>query len=83
MLGSLDDPRLTDGVVALRLPDERDLPAIDLGIHDAEVVRWFGQPTRTAQEVLDWIGTMGRAADLSREPGLVHDYSWPCILMQW
>ena len=54
MLGSLDDLRLTDGVVTLRLTDERDLPAIDLGIHDAEVVRWFGQPTRTAQEVLDW-----------------------------
>ena len=40
--------------MTLRLTDERDLPAIDLGIHDAEVVRWFGQPTRTAQEVLDW-----------------------------
>jgi RimJ/RimL family protein N-acetyltransferase len=54
MRGSIDDPRLTDGVVTLRLPDERDLPAIDLGIHDAEVVRWFGRSTRTAQEVLDW-----------------------------
>ena len=54
MRGSPDDPRLSDGVVTLRLPDERDLPAIDLGIHDVEVVRWFGQPTRTAQEVLDW-----------------------------
>jgi RimJ/RimL family protein N-acetyltransferase len=39
------DPPLTDGVVTLRPPDERDLKAIDLGVHDPAVVRWYGQPS--------------------------------------
>jgi len=43
---------LSDGVVNLRPPDERDLTAIDLGIHDPDVVRWFGQPDSSAMEVL-------------------------------
>lgn len=46
------DPPLNDGVVTLRRPDERDLPAIELGIHDPDVVRWFGQPESTATETL-------------------------------
>jgi RimJ/RimL family protein N-acetyltransferase len=44
---------LSDGVVTLRPPDERDLTAIDLGIHDPDVVRWFGQPDASATEVLE------------------------------
>jgi [ribosomal protein S5]-alanine N-acetyltransferase len=46
------DPPLSDGVVSLRPPEERDLPAIDLGIHDAEVVRWFGRPDSSALDLL-------------------------------
>ena len=43
---------LTDGVVALRTPDERDLDAIAAGIADPDVVRWLGPPPGTAQDVL-------------------------------
>ncbi len=45
-------PPLTDGVVILRPPDEGDLAAIDLGLHDPDVVRWFGQPVSSAVDVL-------------------------------
>ncbi len=38
--------------MTLRPPDERDLPALDLEIHDADVVRWFGQPDSSAIDVL-------------------------------
>ena len=46
------DPPLSDGVVTLRAPDERDLEAMDQGIHDPDVVRWFGQPEGSAKEIL-------------------------------
>ncbi len=46
------DPPLSDGVATLRPPDERDLEAIDIGIHDPDVVRWFGAPDMAAAEVL-------------------------------
>ncbi len=45
-------PQLTDSVVTLRPPDEGDLVAIGLGLHDPDVVRWFGQPVSSAAEVL-------------------------------
>jgi hypothetical protein len=47
------DPPLTDGVVWLRPADERDTHAIERGITDPEVVRWFGQPTTSARDVLE------------------------------
>ena len=47
------NPPLTDGVVTLRPPDESDLTAIDLGLHDSDVVRWFGQPQASASDVLE------------------------------
>lgn len=47
------DPPLTDGVVSLRPPEERDLPAIERGIHDPDVIRAFGRPTLVADEVLE------------------------------
>jgi hypothetical protein len=47
------DPPLTDGVVWLRPADERDAHAIERGITDPEVVRWFGQPTTSARDVLE------------------------------
>ena len=46
------DPPLSDGVVWLRPADERDIHAIERGITDPEVVRWFGQPTTSARDVL-------------------------------
>jgi RimJ/RimL family protein N-acetyltransferase len=47
------DPPLGDGIVSLRPADERDLEAIERGITDPEVIRWFGQPKLSAREVLD------------------------------
>jgi RimJ/RimL family protein N-acetyltransferase len=43
---------LTDGVVTLREADERDLDAIQVGIHDPDVVRWIGPPHGTAADTL-------------------------------
>jgi RimJ/RimL family protein N-acetyltransferase len=47
------DQPLTDGVVMLRPPADRDLAAIEEGIQDPEVIRWFGQPTLSPSEVLE------------------------------
>jgi RimJ/RimL family protein N-acetyltransferase len=43
---------LSDGVVTLRPPDERDLDALELGIHDPDVVRWIGPANGSAADVL-------------------------------
>jgi RimJ/RimL family protein N-acetyltransferase len=48
-----DEARLTDGVVTLRSPDERDLDAIANGIEDSDVVRWIGPPEGSARETLE------------------------------
>jgi RimJ/RimL family protein N-acetyltransferase len=37
-------PRLTDGRVRLREIEPADLPAIDAGQHDPDVMRWIGAP---------------------------------------
>jgi len=50
---SAPDPPLSDGVVALRLPEERDLAAIQRGIADPDVIRSFGRPTLTAEQLLE------------------------------
>jgi ribosomal-protein-alanine N-acetyltransferase len=47
------DPSLTDGVVTLRPPEDRDLEAIEQGINDREVVLWFGHSRLTAGEILE------------------------------
>ena len=44
---------LSDGSVTLRASEPRDLPAIDTGIHDPDVVRWIGPPEGSAIDVLD------------------------------
>jgi len=36
----------------LRASELRDLPAIEAGIHDPDVVRWIGPPEPSAQDVL-------------------------------
>ena len=45
-------PALSDGRVLLRAAEHRDLPAIDAGIHDPDVIRWIGPPEPTAHDVL-------------------------------
>lgn len=45
-------PALKDGRVALRAVERRDLPAIDQGSQDDDVVRWIG-PAWPLAEVLD------------------------------
>jgi RimJ/RimL family protein N-acetyltransferase len=44
---------LADGVVSLRPPDERDLPAIQRGIDDPDVIRAFGRATVSARQLLE------------------------------
>jgi RimJ/RimL family protein N-acetyltransferase len=45
-------PVLSDGRVVLRAAEPRDLPAIEAGIHDPDVIRWIGPPEGSAQDVL-------------------------------
>ncbi len=45
-------PTLSDGRVLLRPAERRDVPAIDAGIHDPDVMRWIGPPQGSAQDVL-------------------------------
>jgi RimJ/RimL family protein N-acetyltransferase len=45
-------PLLSDGRVILRAMEPRDVPAIDAGIHDPDVIRWIGPPKGSADDVL-------------------------------
>jgi ribosomal-protein-alanine N-acetyltransferase len=45
-------PTLSDGRVLLRAAEPRDLPAIDAGMHDPDVIRWIGPPKGSAMDVL-------------------------------
>src|SRR5215212_928998 len=45
-------PVLSDGRVLLRPAEHRDLPAIEAAMHDADVLRWIGQPEGSAHDVL-------------------------------
>lgn len=45
-------PVLSDGHVVLRAAEHRDLPAIEDGIHDPDVIRWIGPPEGSAHDVL-------------------------------
>jgi RimJ/RimL family protein N-acetyltransferase/protein-L-isoaspartate O-methyltransferase len=45
-------PVLSDGRVLLRAVEPRDLPAIEAGIHDPDVIRWIGSPEGSAHDVL-------------------------------
>ncbi len=47
------NPPLSDGIISLRPPEERDLSAIERGINDPDVIRWFGRPTESAEELLE------------------------------
>jgi [ribosomal protein S5]-alanine N-acetyltransferase len=43
---------LTDGVVLLRASEPRDIPAIEAGIHDPDVVRWIGPTHGSGADVI-------------------------------
>lgn len=45
-------PVLSDGRVLLRAAEPRDLPAIEAGIHDPDVIRWIGPTKGSALDVL-------------------------------
>jgi RimJ/RimL family protein N-acetyltransferase len=45
-------PVLSDGRVVLRAAEPRDLPAIEAGIHDPDVIRWIGPQPPTAADVV-------------------------------
>jgi RimJ/RimL family protein N-acetyltransferase len=61
---------LTDGVVTLRLREERDVEAIAIASQDAETVRWLDDPPmdaearRTSLARVDELWRSGRAAPL-------------------
>jgi [ribosomal protein S5]-alanine N-acetyltransferase len=62
------DPPLSDGVVALRVPTEQDLPAIERRIVDPDIVQWVGPYEHSARELLalNWTRwTEGTAATFS------------------
>jgi RimJ/RimL family protein N-acetyltransferase len=50
---AVPDPPLSDGVVALRVPSEQDLPAIERRIVDPDIVRWMGPSEHPARELLE------------------------------
>jgi RimJ/RimL family protein N-acetyltransferase len=76
MLPVPDGP-LSDGVVLLRPPDERDLPAIEAGIHDPDVVEAFGRATTSAEELLDL--NRRRWAEGSGATFSICEGSGPCL----
>lgn len=45
-------PALSDGRVLLRAVEFRDLPAIEAGIRDPDVIRWIGPQPPSARDVL-------------------------------
>ena len=59
---AVETPRLlSDGVVTLRRPEDRDLDAIAAGIRDPDVVRWIGPPEGSAVEVMArWAGQLSK-----------------------
>ena len=78
---AVPDPPLSDSVVALRVPSEQDLPAIERRIVDPDVVRWMGTSDHAARELLElnltrW--TRGTRATFS-----VCDLEDACLGLVW
>ena len=46
------DPPLSDGSVLLRASEPRDIPAIEAGIRDRDVIRWIGPTQDSADGVI-------------------------------
>jgi RimJ/RimL family protein N-acetyltransferase len=72
---------LTDGVVVLRPPDERDLDAIARGITDPDVIRWIGPQTLSASEVLErnrqrWLDGTGPTFAICDLDGACIGHAW-------
>ena len=74
------DPPLTDGSVMLRASEPRDLPAIDAGIDDPDVIRWIGQPEGSAIDVL----ALNRQRWASGSPTLsICERDGECVGLVW
>jgi RimJ/RimL family protein N-acetyltransferase len=77
---SNDGPGLSDGVVHLRLPDERDSDCITAGIADPDVVRWLGPLPGSAEEVM----ALNRARAAAGSPTFaVCERDDRCIGLAW
>src|SRR5262245_55612721 len=48
----MSPPALSDERVVLRALDDRDLSAINVGLHDPDVMRWIGPPEGSAADAL-------------------------------
>ena len=74
------DPPLGDGVVGLRPADERDLPAIEAGINDVDVVRWIGPPESSPKGVL----ALNRERWAAGSPTFaIHEDDDACVGLVW
>jgi RimJ/RimL family protein N-acetyltransferase len=77
---AVPDPPLSDGVITLRPPREEDLPAIERGTSDPDVVRWMG-PFDPAREVLE--RNLSRWADGTRATFSICDQTDVCLGHVW
>jgi RimJ/RimL family protein N-acetyltransferase len=73
-VGFLPAQPLDDGIVALRLIDERDIPVLEQASRDPEIATRFGLSTRTAGEYLDgfkegWSGGIAAAFAVTERGG--------------
>jgi RimJ/RimL family protein N-acetyltransferase len=74
------DPPLTDGTVLLRASEPRDLPAIEAGIHDPEVIRWIGPTEGSAIDVI----ALNRTRWASGSPTLsICERDGTCVGLVW
>lgn len=76
MVLSVPDPPLTDGVVTLRPPDESDLSAIERGILDPDVIRWFEHQNLQASILRSYADIDGRRVDYVVFSLLPGDSDW-------
>ena len=74
------DPPLTDGSVLLRASEPRDLPAIEAGIHDPDVIRWIGPTEGSAIDVI----ALNRQRWASGSPTLsICERDGTCVGLVW
>jgi hypothetical protein len=83
---AVPDPPLSDGVVALRVPSEQDLPAIERRIVDPDVVRWIGPSEHTARELLElnwtrWTRGTGATFSVCDPNDACLGHVWRCLLV--
>ncbi len=74
-----DLPVLSDGRVLLRAEEARDLPMIDAGMHDPDVVRWIGPPWQ-----IDEVLARNEAAWAEGSPTLaICELDGTCVGLVW